>query len=372
MKITIVQGAFLPVPPLLGGAVEKMWFALGKEFVQQGHEVIHISRLHEHMKREEYIEGVLHKRVSGYSTPSSGLYLKWLDLLYTLRVLTIINKSADIIVTNTFWMPILVSSKLKKRCVVDVARYPKGQMKFYKKVGCLRANSASVAAAIRKELSAKYYKNIEMIPNPLPFQKIHDINLNNKKNVLLYAGRIHPEKGLDILIRAFKILQGNWVLRIVGPSDIKAGGGGTEYLESLKTLAHNKHIFFLEPVYDVEKLNSIYAEASVFIYPSIAEQGETFGLAPLEAMAWGCVPIVSDLACFQDFIRHKKNGLIFNHRNNNAVELLKNEIEFLETNVLLRNELASEAVKVRQTHSTSLIASEFIKMFERVKTTNTN
>jgi hypothetical protein len=26
MKITIIQGAFLPVPPLLGGGVEKMWF----------------------------------------------------------------------------------------------------------------------------------------------------------------------------------------------------------------------------------------------------------------------------------------------------------------------------------------------------------
>lgn len=367
-----MQGAFLPVPPVLGGAVEKMWYALGKEFVRQGHEVIHISRLHEQMQNEEYIEGVLHKRVRGYSTPSSGLYLKWLDLLYTLRVLTVINESTDIIVTNTFWMPILVSSKLKKRCVVDVARFPKGQMKLYKKVGCLRANSTSVATAIKKELSVQYYKNIEMIPNPLPFQKVHDINLNNKKNVLLYAGRIHPEKGLEILIGAFKILQGNWVLRIVGPSDIKAGGGGTDYLESLKKLAHTKHISFSGPVYDIEKLNNIYAEASVFVYPSIAEQGETFGLAPLEAMAWGCVPIVSDLACFHDFISHKKNGLIFNHRNSNAVELLKNEIEILETNVLLRNELANEAVKVCQTHSAPLIATQFIKMFERVKTINTN
>jgi hypothetical protein len=37
MRITIVQGAFLPVPPVLGGAVEKIWFALGKEFASRGH-----------------------------------------------------------------------------------------------------------------------------------------------------------------------------------------------------------------------------------------------------------------------------------------------------------------------------------------------
>ncbi|HEX8350807.1 MAG TPA: hypothetical protein VF598_12665, partial [Hymenobacter sp.] len=103
MKITILQGAFLPVPPKLGGAVEKMWFALGKDFVRQGHEVVHISRMYGDMPAEEWINGVLHKRVSGYATPSSGLRLKWLDLLYTLRVRAIIPSDSDVVVTNTFW-----------------------------------------------------------------------------------------------------------------------------------------------------------------------------------------------------------------------------------------------------------------------------
>ena len=44
MKITILQGAFLPVPPLRG-AIEKAWQALGEAFVRAGHEVTHISRL---------------------------------------------------------------------------------------------------------------------------------------------------------------------------------------------------------------------------------------------------------------------------------------------------------------------------------------
>src|SRR5690606_4522102 len=54
--------------------------------------------------------------------------------------------------------------------------------------------------------------------------------------------------------------------------------------------------------------------ASIFVYPSLAEKGETFGLAALEAMAAGCAPIVSNLACFQDFITHGESGLIFDHR----------------------------------------------------------
>jgi glycogen synthase len=34
----------------------------------------------------------------------------------------------------------------------------------------------------------------------------------------------------------------------------------------------------------------------------VAETGEAFGVAPIEAMAYGCAPLVSNLACFRDFI----------------------------------------------------------------------
>ena len=36
-------GAFLPVPPIKGGAIEAVWFLLGQEFAKHGHEVTHIS-----------------------------------------------------------------------------------------------------------------------------------------------------------------------------------------------------------------------------------------------------------------------------------------------------------------------------------------
>lgn len=58
MKITIVQGAFIPVPPILGGAVEKIYFKLGQEFVNLGHEVIHISRSHPSFDDKEDIRSI--------------------------------------------------------------------------------------------------------------------------------------------------------------------------------------------------------------------------------------------------------------------------------------------------------------------------
>ena len=40
-------------------------------------------------------------------------------------------------------------------------------------------------------------------------------------------------------------------------------------------------------------------------------RGETFGLAPLEAMTHGCAVLVSDLGCFRDFILPNETGFVF-------------------------------------------------------------
>lgn len=367
MRIIIIQGAFLPVPPFLGGACEKMWFALGKEFAKQGHEVIHISRSYKDLPAFEIIDGVTHMRIKGYDTPPNGIWLKWLDLLYSIKVIKVIPKNIDIIISNTFWLPILLQKNLAKKTMVDVQRMPKGQIKFYLKVGKLRANSSPVKQAISKEIPNSKKEIITLIPNPLPFKVSSNLNLLEKEHLILYTGRIHPEKGLKLLIQAYSNLNTNWKLLIIGPSQINAGGGGSSYLEKLKSIS-GKNIHYIDPIYDSDKLNDYYQRASCFIYPSIAEKGETFGLAPLEAMSWGCVPIVSSLSCFQDFIEHRKNGLIFDHRKADCINDLSNLIFEITENIELRNSLAQEAIKVSKSHSIETISKTFLTSFEMMTT----
>ncbi|ASU36706.1 glycosyltransferase family 4 protein [Mucilaginibacter xinganensis] len=365
MKIVIIQGAFLPVPPILGGAVEKMWFFLGKEFAKMGHEVVHISRKVDSLPMNETIEGVNYFRVAGFATPKSGLILKIMDLIYTLRVRKLMPKDFDIVVGNTFWTPLVLKRNAISACMVDVQRMPKGQMKLYKNARCLRANSNSVVEAIKNELSEKHHHKIAMVPNPLPFIPKYEIDFSKKEKIILYTGRIHPEKGLDLLIQAYKKTSQNYKLQIIGPWEFSQGGGGATYLESLKVLAEDAAVEFLEPIFDIEKLNDHYIKASIFIYPSMAEKGETFGLAPLEAMSWGCVPIVSDLLCFKDFITHGKNGLVFDHRSDDAISHIVKLVHLLESDSRYTKKLASEALGVRETHSISNIAGLFIKQFEQ-------
>ncbi|RZK41891.1 MAG: glycosyltransferase [Hymenobacter sp.] len=174
---------------------------------------------------------------------------------------------------------------------------------------------------------------------------------------------MHPEKGLELLLQAYQHAAPGWRLRIVGPWQVEAGGGGEAYLHTLQQLGTGLAVEFTGPVYDMALLNSYYAEAAVFAYPSVAEQGETFGLAPLEAMAWGCVPVVSALACFRDFIEPGRNGLVFDHRQPQAVALLAEALRQVQLDTDLRYRLAEQAGHVRDTHSTVRIAADFLTEF---------
>jgi glycosyltransferase involved in cell wall biosynthesis len=366
LKICILQGAFLPVPPELGGAVEKMWYLLGKKFAQAGHDVVYISKSWPRFPDREVIDGVQHVRVKGYETPSSLLKLKILDAFYTFRAIRVVPQDVDVIVTNTFWAPVLSSFFNKAKVYVDVARMPKGQMRFYPSSARLRATSGPVAEAIRRELPASRHAQAHVIPNPLPFDPGLVPPSSEKAPYILYCGRVHPEKGLDLLVRASKSLPEGWTIKIVGPWKTGEGGGGEGYLAELKSKFGTSSVEFLGPIYDPEKLNETYRKATIFVYPSVAEKGETFGLAPLEAMAWAAVPVVSDLACFRDFIQPEINGLIFAHRAVDAQERLEHCLLKLISDRPLRETLAKQALEVRHTHSAASIANLFMEDFQRL------
>jgi glycosyltransferase involved in cell wall biosynthesis len=317
VKITIVLGAFFPVPPIMGGAVEKVWFALAQEFVRRGHEVVQISRAHPQLPAAEEIEGVQHRRVGGFSQPRSILWLKWLDLLYSLRVRRVLSE-ADILVTNTFWLPLLVRRADRGLIYVHVQRGPKGQMRWYAHVARLLAVSRAIADEIVAE-APQLRAKVRVIPNALPF-RIENAVSENREPTILFVGRVHPEKGIELFLRALAYLPAellsSWRIRIVGPHEIHLGGGGNSFLQNMRALGERSgaQLEWLGKFFDPAELSAQYRAALLFIYPSVAETGEALPVAPLEAMAHGCAPIVSNLACFRDYIEDNVTGFVFNHR----------------------------------------------------------
>lgn len=369
MKITVVVGAFLPVPPIMGGAVEKVWFMLAQEFVRRGHEVVQISRSMPQLPREDVFQGVRHLRIPGFDTPRSLIWLKVLDFVYSVRAMSILPK-ADIVVTNTFWLPILLRGSNRGRVYVHVARYPKWQMRFYQRAARLQTPSRAVARAIAAK--APYLAGkISVIPYPAPQSgaKTEPPSFTEREKIILFVGRVHPEKGVHLVVETFaakaRTVFADWKLMIVGPGEKKFGGGGDSYLASLKASAEraNDRITFFGPVFDSVALEQNFRAARLFVYPSMADHGESFGLAPLEAMTHRCAVLVSNLDCFSDFIRDGETGFIFDHRSSSPSENLGAKIEEIIVDEQLLARVADEGYRRSVDYSIDHVADQFLDDF---------
>jgi len=364
VKITILQGAFLPVPAKRGGAIEKAWQLLGEEFVRMGHEVVHISRHCDGLPKEEKINGVHHVRVTGADASNNPYILKLKELAYVLRARKVLPKS-DILVTHAFWAPIIIPRKRFGKIYVHVGRFPKGQLRFYSKAARLQTPSKVVAAAAQAELADKN-ERVRTLPYPLPFSldiDLHDYKSPTKR--VLYTGRIHPEKGISNLLKAWeKIpnkLKNEWSLRIIEPWEETQGGGGESFFKEVKNRA-GKSVEIPGPIFSECDLINQYKEAELFVYPSFAKRGETFGLAILEAMSFGCVPIVSSLPCFKDFIEPLENGFCFDETSDQCdEELAKCLIDLMSKSSL--SIYADRAVATAKNYSVDKIANLYIEDF---------
>lgn len=376
MRITIVQGAFFPVPPLLGGAVEKIWFAMGREFARRGHEVVHISRRFPGLPNEEELDGVRHIRVPGFASPASLFLLKVLDLLYSLRVLWKLPPG-DILVTNTFWLPILIRGHRHGHLYVHVARYPKGQMGLYRHAARLQTLSSAMVDAIVRQSPA-----CEKIVKKIPYPLLNDVTASReelttavRRNEFLYVGRVHPEKGIQLLLEAYeKYCEGRehpWNLVIVGPWEEGLGGGGEVFFKKLRQSCSPQtwqRITWAGFIRDVEELRRKLLQAGLFLYPSLAETGESFGLAPLEAMGCGCPVLTSNLRCFSEYLTDAETGFIFDHQAADPAGVLAGKLIQLTSDPALLDKVARQGRQRADEFALDRITDRYLEDFSSILT----
>lgn len=370
MRISIVTGPWLPVPAVRGGAMQKAWHGLAREMARAGHAVTVVARSFPGQPAEESIDGVRFLRTRGFS---QGRRVAWdlaKDLLYAVNVLPRLPR-ADILVTNDFWVPALAASLRRAAgdVVVSAARFPKGQYRLYRRAARIVAISGAVKAALTQEQPAVAVKTV-VIPLPVDFELFSQpASARGPGKRLLYVGRVHPEKGIELLLGAFARLADRypeWRLEIVGPAAEAEGGGGEAYLERLRELARGQRVEFSDAIFEPEALAAVYRSGDLFCYPSLAERGEAFGVAALEAMAAGVPAVVSGLACFRDFVRDGENGWTFDHRGPGAAPHLAGVLANAMADDRLREQVGRAARQGAQRFGFAAVAGAYLGEFERI------
>jgi glycosyltransferase involved in cell wall biosynthesis len=117
-------------------------------------------------------------------------------------------------------------------------------------------------------------QKIFIIPNAISLDKENSYKIDGRtiilENIILFLGRIHPKKGVDLLIDAFyrAELDSKWRLVIVGPESVP------QYSEKLKAHILNLNlsdkIKFIGPKYGAEK-QELIQKTWVMVTPSYSE-----------------------------------------------------------------------------------------------------
>ena len=223
MKITILQEPFAGAA-LRGGAIEKAWEALGQAFAKQGHEVTHVSRLCDGLPPREKIGEVRHIRVGGANAVSGAWLLKLLELPCCFG-------AGEFFPRRTCWLPMLsgrrffFKDRFGKLCC-RVRTLSQGTSSAQEGFPVSNFDHAVAKAVIREIPNRENL--VSVLPYPLGWSVPENKPAHERPKRILYAGRLHPEKGVLELIEAFggiaKKEGKEWVLRIMGPWREDQGG----------------------------------------------------------------------------------------------------------------------------------------------------
>ena len=152
---------------------------------------------------------------------------------------------------------------------------------------------------------------VSVIPNGVdvrPFQscpeeRVRELSSRyapDGEQLLFFIGRITPEKGVQVLLRALPILRQTYPnVRLL------VAGKNSEQLQPLVDELRIGALVELLGFIDNETRNCLYRSADAAIFPSLYEP---FGIVALEAMAAGCNVIVSDVGGLSEVVDHQRTG----------------------------------------------------------------
>lgn len=192
---------------------------------------------------------------------------------------------------------------------------------------------------------------------PVDVDKIKPLK---KKNYILSVGRFFgylKDKKHALLIKVFSDLYNNqsikeWSLHLVG----SAGEGDRPYLKELKDLAKDLPINFY-PNLGYDDLIRLYGQSSIYWHAAgFREENPTkmehFGIATVEAMAGGCVPVVIGKGGQVEIVEHGKSGFVWetlDELEEYTLKLIKKEeiLEDMSKDSVMRSKIFSKE-KFRQ------------------------
>lgn len=176
-----------------------------------------------------------------------------------------------------------------------------------------------------------------------------------------YIGTHIPAKGVNQLIEAFKQIEEPAILKIYG----RHNGQNTSALKSL-AVSSNNEIHFEGEYINHNLANDVFSQVDCIIVPSI--WAENSPLVIHEAQSCRIPVITADYGGMKEFVHHKVNGLLFEHRNPAA---LREQLRFAIANPELLKQYGERGYLYSETSNVPDIedhCTELEKIYTQVMT----
>ena len=180
-------------------------------------------------------------------------------------------------------------------------------------------------------------EKIKVIYNGVNCERFSSLELKRENNPvkLVYVGRLIPQKGVDRLIKAVSLLKAKDRVQC----DIVGDGPAKDSLMNMASdLKVQDKVVFHGTRRDVD---AFLGRASFFIHPAKWEEG--FGIAVVEAMSAGVIPIAFNKGAIPEIIDDGVNGFIVYEESESALAAVIDKVVEMSS-----EELDSMRIKARE------------------------
>lgn len=197
-------------------------------------------------------------------------------------------------------------------------------------------------------------EKVRVVPNAVDTERFKPCK-EREADLVVWVGRFVPEKGLEYLIEAAKIVAQEFKdvkFLLVGYGSLKAK---IMKLTFDRGLLNN--VRFTGPL-SRDEVAKVLGKATVFVFPSLREG---LPLSVLEAMACGVPVVGSDIPGVNEVVKHEENGFLVPPKNSEA---LANVILTLLNDENLRRKVGRDARQLMtEKYNWNAIASKIEKVY---------
>ncbi|ELR68647.1 hypothetical protein C900_00158 [Fulvivirga imtechensis AK7] len=355
MKITLV------IPTFVQGGMERVMSELANYWSNEGLNIDIIFLVN----HEPFFE--INKKVNSIAMPEFTYSKSSISkIVYSLRLILFLRRKVrkikpDVILSfgegyNSFVL--LSTLGLKADVYVSNRSNPLKRQNFllstYERILYPRAKGILAQTSLAKKIlyNKLKHENIFVVPNPT---KVIPRIECKKENIILNVGRLVPEKNQLTLITVFnQVRYEDWQLHIVGDGPLK---GALE--EEINTLGLQNSVKLLGAK---KNLSKYYSRARIFALTSISEG---YPNALCEAMAFPLACISFDCnAGPRDIIKNGTNGFLIKEGD---IYEYANKLQMMMKSDELQKKFTSESIKLREVHSTQIIANRILNAFTSSK-----